>query len=286
MDTREKGTQTDEVGNEAMLASASSITRYGCPESLAMADGEAFLHVKPCIGAEHVHDRLQELEQLLGIKSTEAAQLKLRVQLLEESDTASLRDELKDANREIQKWRERAEAAERKARMFQRFTTRIRSIHSSLAMAEGSRQSGDDEVVSLEGRDAEGSYRVHRVRFTKAGEAMEREGDVDGSTEDEGGAVDGESVVVEKMEGFLHRNKGREGSSLGGHGVGMDGVASPREEGAGMLDFGSAAVALWIAAQEFLLMEDDEASHHSSGVSNGGSFSEFSELGNEEDQHI
>ncbi|UKZ72538.1 hypothetical protein TrVFT333_000168 [Trichoderma virens FT-333] len=197
------------------------------------------------------------------MKSTEAAQLKLRIQLLEESNPISLREELREANNEIQKWREKAEAAERKARRFQRFTTRIRSIHSSLAMAEGSRQSGDDEMVSWEGRDAEGSYRAYRVRFTKAL-----------SSEAYGTAREGEGVVAEEAHDGLHDNKSDEETPLTDevgfarrdlHG--LDGVTSP-----GVTDFGSAAVAMWIAAQEYLSMEEGEASHDSlEGTTSGSS---------------
>ncbi|KAL7915426.1 hypothetical protein GGI35DRAFT_181770 [Trichoderma velutinum] len=235
--------------------------------------GEALLHISPSTGTENTNNRLQELETLLNKKSAEATQLQLRVQLLEETRTASLSEELRDASKEIQKWREKAEAAERKVARFQRFTTRIRSIHSSLAMAEGSRQSGDDEVISLEGRDAEGSYRACRVRFTKA-------------LGSEGGSIaryDG--VVAEEVQDGIHDNKSDEGTpSADGLGLGLyrdlhglDGVTSPR-----MVDFGSAAVAMWIAAQEYLSMEEGEAFDDSPEVTTSGSSLDVWEMAEED----
>ncbi|KAK4075675.1 hypothetical protein Trihar35433_2235 [Trichoderma harzianum] len=211
---------------------------------------DAPLYTSPINGTENNNNRLQELETLLSIKSAEVTQLQLRVQQLEESHPASLSEQLREASTEIQKWREKAEAAERKAARFQRFTTRIRSIHSSLAMAEGSRQSGDDEVISLEGRDAEGSYRATRVRFTKS------------LGSEASGVARFDGVVAEDVQDDLHESKSdEEAPSMNGLGQhhrdfhGLDGVTSPR-----MVDFGSAAVAMWIAAQEYLEMEEGEAS--------------------------
>ncbi|KAL7785274.1 hypothetical protein V8C37DRAFT_419992 [Trichoderma ceciliae] len=288
LDMREEGTQT-EADDETLLASMSSITRYSFQDHSTMTDCELFSHVSSCTGTEDVRSRLQELERLLGVKSAEAAQLKVRMQQLEEYDTPNsptLPDQVRDANREIQKWRERAEIAERKAKMFQKFTTRIRSIHSSLVTdAEGSRQSGDElckELPSKKGRDAEGSYQVHRVRFTKSREARERE--ADGIVGDRCGLLEDGSVVSAKTQRHLHHSRSKDELSIDELKValsdicGMDGVASPKEEG--QLDFGLAAVELWIAAQELLLMEDEEAVQQSSSTSMEES---YSEVGIEED---
>ncbi|KAM0264238.1 hypothetical protein ACHAQJ_000725 [Trichoderma viride] len=259
IDVYERGTQTEVVDDAAMPASVSADMRDGCRDRSTMTDGEVFSIVRSCTGMEDIRSRLEELEQLLDMKSAEATQLKLQVQQLEEYDVLTLRDQVKAANRDLQKWRERAQVAEKKAKMFQKFTTRIRSIHGSL-MTESSQQGGDDlcgEMVAKEGRDAEGSYQVHRVRFAKGSEATERSGD-----------MEERSIVSVKMQDCLHHKQSKDESSWDGSRAapgdlhGMDGVASPKEEG--KLDFGLAAVELWIAAQELLLMEDEEASQQSS----------------------
>ncbi|KAL7785298.1 hypothetical protein V8C43DRAFT_325149 [Trichoderma afarasin] len=229
---------------------------------------DAPIYTSPNNGAENTNNRLQELETLLSIKSAEVTQLQLRVQQLEESHPASLSEQLREASTEIQKWREKAEAAERKAARFQRFTTRIRSIHSSLAMAEGSRQSGDDEVISLEGRDAEGSYRATRVRFTKSlGSEASGIPRFDGVVQDD--------LIESKSDEETTSTDG-----LGRHHRdfhGLDGVTSPR-----MVDFGSAAVAMWIAAQEYLEMEEGEASGDSVEVTTSGSSLDVWEMADED----
>ncbi|KAL7956698.1 hypothetical protein V8C34DRAFT_315464 [Trichoderma compactum] len=211
---------------------------------------DAPIYTSPSTGTENINTRIQELETLLGTKSAEAAQLQLRVQQLEETQPASLSEESRASSKEIQKWKDRAEAAERKAARFQRFTTRIRSIHSSLAMAEGSRQSGDDEGL---GSEASGIARY-------------------------------DGVVAEEVQDDLHESQTPStdgpgvGLGLGIHGDlhGLDGVTSPR-----MVDFGSAAVAMWIAAQEYLLMEEGEASG-SLEVTTSGSSLDVWELADED----
>ncbi|KAH6611604.1 rho-gtpase-activating 6 [Trichoderma cornu-damae] len=263
----EKGTQTIAGDDQA----ASSLKRYDCRDTSTMTDGT---------GMEDVHSRLHELERLLGVKSEEAAQLKLRVQQLEEEhDEASLRDRvLSDAGREVRKWRERAEAAERRAKMFQKFTARVRSIHGAVA-AEGSRHGGDDlrggGLASEQGRDAGGSYRVHRVRFAMGNEAADG-GVVVARDDDCGMPEGGPSPSV---------SDGAPRALCGG----MDGVASPREDG--KLDFGLAAAELWIAAQELLLLmddeDDDEAAAAASQRLSGSSADEIcAEAGDEEDWHV
>ncbi|KAL7933931.1 hypothetical protein V8C35DRAFT_302793 [Trichoderma chlorosporum] len=274
IETQERGTQTDTLGDEALSSMTSFTGRYGYQDMPSSIDGEALLQAWPFPGTDDINSRLQELEQILHMKTAEAAQLKLRIHLLEETSPASLHEELMEASEEIQKWREKAEAAERKARRFQRFTTRIRSIHSSLAMAEGSRQSGDDEMVSLEGRDAEGSYRACRVRFNKAF-----------GSEAACTAGDGQSLVTEIQDGSRDEKSDEETPVSNGFGLtrrdlhGLDGVASP-----GMMDFGSAAVAMWVAAQEYLLMEEDdgdETCRDLLGITTSGSSSDLWEVADE-----
>ncbi|KAL6879302.1 hypothetical protein J3F83DRAFT_296645 [Trichoderma novae-zelandiae] len=262
-----------------------------------MTEETPFL-VRPIL---EIGQTVQELERLVDTKSTEVAQLQLRVMLLEEvdTDTAALRQQLKVAVREAQRWREKAEAAESKARIFQKFTRRIRSIHSSLAVGEGSRVSGDaEELVSMERKDAEGSYRVHRVRFSTG---LGDEAESSNIAREEGGHVAGrnvesgsESVVEEVDDGKELASSSTATPSSNEEGApypvppglsalhSLDGVVSPAiGAGRGAVDFSSAALAMWVATQELLLMEEEETSSHTPGISSvstDGSFSESSVL--------
>ncbi|KAH0497724.1 hypothetical protein TgHK011_005010 [Trichoderma gracile] len=254
---------------------------------------DASVLIKPILEIEQT---VQELEQLVDAKSAEVAQLKLRVMLLEETDTdtVALRQQLNVAVREAQRWREKAEAAESKARIFQKFTSRIRSIHSSLAVGEGSRISGDaNEMVSLEGKDAEGSFRAHRVRFSGLGDGAGSSsitsndaGPVaDGSTETEGEIVaeevdDGRELTSPSTATPLSSEQGAPYPVPSGLPAlqSLDGVVSPvAAAGQGAMDFSSAAMAMWVATQELLMMEDEETSSQTPGISTVSTDDSFSE---------
>ncbi|PTB78850.1 hypothetical protein M440DRAFT_1328145 [Trichoderma longibrachiatum ATCC 18648] len=240
--------------------------------------------MKPILEIERT---VQELDQLVDAKSAEVAELKLRVMLLEETDTdtAALRQQLDVAVREAQRWREKAEAAESKARIFEKFTSRIRSIHSSLAVGEGSRVSGDaNELVSTQGKDAEGSYRAYRVRFSDgpvAGGSTGTEGEIVAEELDDGGELTSPSTATPWSS-----EQGAPYPTAPGLPAlqSLDGVTSPAATaGQGSMDFSSAAMAMWVATQELLMMEDEEAASPTPGISTGSTDGSSSEsIGAEE----
>ncbi|KAL6876232.1 hypothetical protein HDV57DRAFT_156662 [Trichoderma longibrachiatum] len=255
--------------------------------------------MKPILEIERT---VQELDQLVDAKSAEVAELKLRVMLLEETDTdtAALHQQLDVAVREAQRWREKAEAAESKARIFEKFTSRIRSIHSSLAVGEGSRVSGDaNEMVSTQGKDAEGSYRAYRVRFSGLGDgagSLTITGNEDGPVAGGSTGTEGEIVADEVDDGgeLTSPSTATPWSSEQGAPYptapglpalqSLDGVTSPAATaGQGSMDFSSAAMAMWVATQELLMMEDEEAASPTPGISTGSTDGSSSEsIGAEE----
>ncbi|PTB69267.1 hypothetical protein BBK36DRAFT_1155857 [Trichoderma citrinoviride] len=277
----------DEAGPVSIFSAAGQ-------DSLILNEDTSVL-VRPVLEIEQT---VQELDRLVDAKSAEVAQLKLRVTLLEETDTdtAALRQQLNVAVREAQRWREKAEAAEKKARIFQKFTRRIRSIHSSLAVGEGSRVSGDaNETVSTKGEDAEGSYSVHRVRFhmgladgAGSSSAMSTEAGpvAGGSTETEGEIVveevdDGQELTSPSTATPLSSEQGAPfpvPPGLPALHTSLDGVVSPLAgAGRGAMDLSSAAMAMWVATQELLMMEDEEASGHTPDISTASTDGRFSE---------
>lgn len=269
----------------------SSLSAAG-QDSLSMTQDTSVL-MKPILEIERT---VQELDQLVDAKSAEVAELKLRVMLLEETDTdtAALRQQLDVAVREAQRWREKAEAAESKARIFEKFTSRIRSIHSSLAVGEGSRVSGDaNELVSTQGKDAEGSYRAYRVRFSGLGDgagSLTITGNEDGPVAGGSTGTEGEIVAEELDDGgeltspstATPWSSEQEAPYPAAPGLpalqSLDGVTSPAATaGQGSMDFSSAAMAMWVATQELLMMEDEEAASPTPGISTGSTDGSSSE---------
>ncbi|KAL6897524.1 hypothetical protein GGI43DRAFT_423922 [Trichoderma evansii] len=282
-DVHEKGTQTTMIDDEATPQSVSSSTQYSWLDHLAVIESELVSCLNdPTTKAEDGSLLLDEKE------SARMILLEVQVQQMKEHDIPALRKQLLDANIDLNKWKERSLAAERKARLFQKFTTRVRRLHSSL-VTESSRQSEDDESAIKEESDAEGSYLIHSVQFKKALEANKR-GDrivMHKKSRD----VEVGDAVSKMSESLYPELSIREGSLYGdfkttttGNALllhGMDGVASPKDD-EGTRKFRNVSVELWMAVQELLQMEDEEAlspSQHSSSVcAENGSSSEYAYL--------
>lgn len=211
--------------------------------------------------------------------------LETEIRQLKDFDMPALRQQLQDANGKLSKWKERALAAEKKARLFQKFTTRVRHVYGS-RLNEGSCQGGDDGSVVKEGSDAQGSYLIHSVRLNKALEAIKNGVPATGYQESIG-LGDGDALAVKVFQSLYPGMHTRDGLPSGGSPSGsskatttggallsqsMDGVASPRDdEETVRLRLGM--VELWMAVQELLRMEDEEASSTTSSSSPSSSSS-------------
>ncbi|KAL7919758.1 hypothetical protein ACQKWADRAFT_315368 [Trichoderma austrokoningii] len=171
----------------------------------------------------------------------------------------ALRQQLQDARQDLNRWKERSLAAERKARLFQKFTTRVRRLHGSL-MTGGS-------AVVREESDAEGSYLVHSVRLKEALGGLER----------------GDETSASMMYGSPSETAAVADSALPVHG--MDGVASPRDD-EDLLKLRLAMVELWMVVQELLRLEDEEASSSSSPSSSSSSSQQLASFTEDESLHF
>ncbi|KAM0522975.1 hypothetical protein ACHAPE_001464 [Trichoderma viride] len=279
MDVCEKGTQTNTIEDEVASLLVSAPTQDGYMDHSIVTESE--LVSRPdgsSIKAENGSMMGDEKE------SAKMILLEVEIQQLKESDIPALRQQLQDVNGRLNKWKERALAAERKARLFQKFTTRVRHLYGSL-LTGSSRQSGDDESAVKEASDAEGSYLIHSVRFKKALEAIERRTQATGdreSTDLRNGDVIAAKVFQSLCPRIYTRNGLPAGSPSGGSMTtatgdalflhSMDGVASPRDDEE-TLKLRLGMVELWMTVQELLRMEEEEASSTSS--SSSSSLSEF-----------
>ncbi|KAM0450983.1 hypothetical protein ACHAO4_006377 [Trichoderma viride] len=287
-DVCEKGTQTNTIEDEVASQSVSAFTfaQHGYMDHSAVMESE--LVSRPddsSTKAENGSMKWDEKEPARVIL------LEAEIQQLKESEISTLRQQLQDMNGNLNKWKERALAAERRAKLFQKFTTRVRHLYGSL-LNEGSCQSGDDGLTVKEESDAEGSYLIRSVRFNKALEAIERGSQATGDQESIY-VGDGDVIATKIFQSLYPRMHTRGGSPSGGSPTGskttatgyvpllqsMDGVASPRDDEE-TLKLRLGMVELWMAVQELLRMEDEEASSTTSS-SSSSSFEQSSTFTNE-----
>jgi hypothetical protein len=281
IDVCDKGTQTDIIEDEVTSHLVSSSAQGNSLNHSAVVESELVSRLDgSSTKAENGSVTLGEQE------SAEMKQLKMEIHHLKESDIPELCQQLQDVKRDLDKWKERALVAENKAKLFQKFTTRVKRLHGSLS-SEGSRQSGDVGFAVKEESDAEGSYLIHSVRFKNALEAIERGTQATGDQEstDMG---DGDVIAAKIFQSLCPRMHTRDGSPSsespsGGSETtamddglplhGMDGVASPRDDEE-LLKLRLGMVELWMVVQELLRVEEEEASSSSSSPSSSSSSSQ------------
>ncbi|KAF7560495.1 hypothetical protein G7046_g3638 [Stylonectria norvegica] len=85
-----------------------------------------------------LHAQIRNLQRQLDSKTEESVQLRRQLEAQEDAGTevGTLSQQLREAKREAQMWRERAEAAERRVKVFERFTARLRGIREAAAAAD------------------------------------------------------------------------------------------------------------------------------------------------------
>lgn len=195
-----------------------------------------------------LHSQIRHLQRQLNAKTEEAAHLRRQLEAVEDSDIGTLSEQLREAKREAQMWRERAEAAERRVKVFEKFTARLKGIKAAVAVAEKQSQGAHGEVYKSED-GADQSIRLLRGKHTKG----QTESDHSTHTEDAG-------VVTARIRKCLHgqgASDTHDGTldSLPREELGFDGSASP-DWGPREVEFG--AMEIWMAAQELLDMEELE----------------------------
>ncbi|KAI1138702.1 hypothetical protein F5Y05DRAFT_425067 [Hypoxylon sp. FL0543] len=105
-----------------------------------------------------LHYQIRHLQRQLEQKMEENTQLRRQLEARENMDIGKVLEQLRGAKRECKIWRERAEAAEKRVKVFKQFTARVRGLRDSVALAENRRDfSGDGQVDGPSHRDVEHS---------------------------------------------------------------------------------------------------------------------------------
>ncbi|KFA46978.1 hypothetical protein S40293_09788 [Stachybotrys chartarum IBT 40293] len=205
-----------------------------------------------------LHAQIRNLQRQLDLKTDEATQLRRQVEAHENSDIGTLSEQLREAKREVAIWRDRAEAAERRVKVFERFTARLRGIREAAAAAdqESARtQEGNDWLNQQSDRgDETDPGRAHKNKHVK-GRVAKQISEDSRRTEDAG-------VVTARIRKCLHDNAGQ-----------VDGQADERESLESIAgpnhpdnqwrcvgeDVSQSALEIWMAAQELLDLDYEVA---------------------------
>jgi hypothetical protein len=210
-----------------------------------------------------LHSQIRSLQRQLQAKVEESSQLRRQLEAQENFDVGTLSEQLREAKRELQMWKERAEAAERRVKVFEKFTSKLKGIRQAAAAADEKTHQGEqlDEDVFSDQEDSSDNGKVtdqdQHVRFLEGYQAKDREGSDDsGRTEDAGVVTARIRRCLHGGQESLHTHDGmvdQVNSTVGGPST--DKAVSPRTRLA-KRDMRLEALDIWMAAQELLELED------------------------------
>ncbi|KAJ4135149.1 hypothetical protein NW768_004767 [Fusarium equiseti] len=97
-----------------------------------------------------LHTQIRNLQRQLDLKTEEAVQLRRQLEVQEDADVGTLSQQLREAKREAQMWKERAESAERRIKVFERFTARLKGIRTAGGTAQGAQDTTGPDCHELD----------------------------------------------------------------------------------------------------------------------------------------
>ncbi|KAF7544473.1 hypothetical protein G7Z17_g9931 [Cylindrodendrum hubeiense] len=211
-----------------------------------------------------LHAQIRSLQRQLDSKAEEATQLRRQLEVQEIADVGTMSQQLRQAMKEAQTWKERAEAAERRVKVFERFTARLRGMREAAATVDGrshgSSSASDSTVHDGGGKEDEQAF-YQNQHLTSAGNqrigrqsSHAHESDTSGRTEDAG-------VITARIRKCLHRGPGRTDGAMDSPPPCIRDLVD-RARGVGredrMRELSQSAVEVWVTAQELFDLEESQ----------------------------
>ncbi|KJZ70247.1 hypothetical protein HIM_10361 [Hirsutella minnesotensis 3608] len=97
-------------------------------------------------GTTVLYSQIQHLQRDLNAKAEEVAQLRRQLEAQENAEVGTLSEQLRTARRDLSMWKGRAEAAERRVQVFERFTARLRGIRAVMSTPEKAPVGADEAI--------------------------------------------------------------------------------------------------------------------------------------------
>lgn len=134
-------------------------TRVAGPDQSANAEGGSPLLTRGSPSGSgsntFLHSQVRLLQRQLELKNEELIQLRTQLDTRANLDIGTLSEKLRESRRDCAMWRERAEAAERRVAVFERFTSKLRGIKTGIAGPDAGAMDGSgaypDEMRSRRG---------------------------------------------------------------------------------------------------------------------------------------
>ena len=203
-----------------------------------------------------LHSRIRDLQRQLDFKNEEVIQLKRQLEAQGDSDIGTLSEQLREAKRESHMWKERAEAAERRVKVFEKFTGRLKGIREAAAVADQrmSTLASDYEPSSENQSGKSDSPDGNHRHVVKGRRVLGRSTVVD--TSEDSGKTEDAGVVSARIRKCLHGKSAHDtlDGALGSFNGTPEKATNLQNENGN--SFSTCAADFWQAAEELLQMEE------------------------------
>ncbi|KAF5670829.1 Rho-GTPase-activating 6 [Fusarium denticulatum] len=216
-------------------ASSASNTQYGPDQTVPHKVSTPFQRPG---STTTLHAQIRSLQRQLDLKTEEAVHLKRQLEVQGDADVGTLSQQLREAKSEAQMWRERAESAERRIKVFERFTARLKGIREAVGVDT---RNADTDLAAKYLDEAANEQKEN----TFLEKAIGYESDSSGRTEDAG-------VVQARIRRCLHglTDGPPDKPSFGLDETKNTGPQRPKR------DISPSTVEVWMAAQELLQLDE------------------------------
>lgn len=213
-----------------------------------------------------LHAQIRTLQRQLDYKIEEVSQLRRQLEAQAGTDVGTLSQQLREARREARMWKERAEAAKRRVKVFERFTARLRGIREAAVLAD--RQGGKlDQGSELTSHDRVNEDKDVGQGNTGRDQPAKTQGirrlvgrSTEGDKSDDSGRTEDAGVVQARIRRCLHGGTGQTDGPADSPSLMLsdfiDADGHDDQDERPTKDIKQTAFGSWMAEQELLYLED------------------------------
>ncbi|KHN94031.1 GTPase activating protein Rga6 [Metarhizium album ARSEF 1941] len=110
-----------------------------------------------------LYTQIRNLQRQLNSKTEEAAQLRRQLEAQKDSDVGTVSEQLRQAKRAVATWKERAETAERRVKVFEKFVEKLKEIRDAIADSNPYEAGNEEDKGSEQQQSHNGSLGIRRA---------------------------------------------------------------------------------------------------------------------------
>ncbi|KAG6031341.1 hypothetical protein E4U41_007600 [Claviceps citrina] len=179
-----------------MARPASSPSRMAGGEPGPGAEKMSTPPVSRAGSATLLYSQIRKLQRQLDAKTEEAAQLRRQLEAQKDSDVGTVSEQLRQAKRDVAAWKDRAETAERRVKVFEKFSEKLKEIRDAVEVAKPRMPGMKESSLTAGPADAKGGTGGHAVKVVEAVRMMQEAHGLatsqDGADSQGSGSVTGE----------------------------------------------------------------------------------------------